>query len=261
MLRNFSFFMVLIGMSTAMLQADYVIQLGLYKNRSTLDKMVNSISDPKLKAGVIIEKRGELHWAHSKVIKDKDSMQHELSVYREVFKDAFFKELSTIKKENEEIIEIDPIKFVEKMVQPDVSQTAPVKEVKATSNIDEKAELLKSNAVASKKLSFEEWLKGNVFYVCSKSEGKKVVKTEFDGRQVNYTSVFDELNTSEARYDVVLDRLYIFKEKISTRSAYSTLDEVKEKYLLIGSWENRKKVNTIRYYYNLPDAMAYVNRD
>lgn len=278
MLRNISFIIIFTGLSTIVLQAEYVIQLGLYKNRAILEKMVDRISDPKLRSEVIIEKRGEMHWAHSPVIKDKLTMNHTLLGYRKVFKDAFFKEvpiiddkqhemkaIDSVKSAQKEVPqkmvatkaeEIDPLAFVQKLVPQKIEETKiPNK------SDEEKAEEVKNDSKSLKRLSFEERLKGNVFFVCFETKDKQVVKTEFDGHNVSYTPVVGEMEPFNAQYDVVLDRIYIFKDKISTRSIYSTLDEVKEKYLLISSWHNRKKVNTIRYYYDLQDAMAYVKAD
>ena len=253
MLRNISFFMVLLSMSTQILNADYMIQLGLYKNRTILDKMVSRISDAELRSEVIIEMRGELYWAHSKVINNETLMKQRLSDYRKVFKDAFSKEVPSMQPEVKDVKQIDPLEFVQKIVprQVEKPKTAEVTKV----------EVLQSDAETSKKLSFEERLKGNTFYVCFESQNKQIVKTEFDGQEVNYIPIVGDMASYTARYDVVFDRLYVFEDKISTRSVYVTLDEVKEKYLLLSNWHNRKKVNMIRYYYDLQDAMTYMQVD
>ena len=98
MLRNISILIAFAGMSSASLHADYVVQLGVYKERSTVDKAVKHIKDPQLKSDVMIVKRGKVFWAHSKPFADKASNMQTLKQYRKVFNDAYFRECTSTTK-------------------------------------------------------------------------------------------------------------------------------------------------------------------
>ncbi|MDM5272350.1 hypothetical protein PGH07_09160 [Sulfurovum sp. zt1-1] len=231
MIRKILF--VLLFFSTTM-QAGYVIQLGLYKNRLMLQKMVDRIAQTKLKSNVTIEKLGELHWAHSQPIEDKVSAQRALLHYRKVFKDAFIKEVSAKQNQKKEQTNIPVV--LDQMVSK------------------------KGHAKRAKKRSLETLLNGNVFYVCFEAADKELVIVAFDGDYIEYNTIIGDIPSFKERYNVINNRLYTFKEKVSQHSVYSTLEEVKEKYLLISSWHKNEKVNSIRYYYKLEDALAYVKR-
>lgn len=244
------------------MQAGYVIQLGLYKNRQALEEMVDHIAKSKLRSNVIIEKRGDLHWAHSRTIEDKATAQQSLLQYRKVFKDAFIKEIPTTKVKPRPI---SKEKQKSKIVNTAVSHTSHA--------INAKKEVLKqSEAVPSKlteqnhetskkKLSLEKRLKGNVFYVCVEAAKTELLIVAFDENHVEYNTVIGDIPSFKEQYAVINDRLYVFKDKASKNSVYSTLEEVKGKYLLISNWNQNEKVNTLRYYYNLEDALAYVQGD
>jgi hypothetical protein len=65
----------------------------------------------------------------------------------------------------------------------------------------------------------------------------------------------------DANYIVDNRRLYMFADTFSENGAYSKLEAKEKKYLLVSSWSNGKKLNTLRYYYHLNDAKRYLNLD
>lgn len=212
------------------IEAGYVIHLGLYKNRPALQKMVNRIAKTELRSNVIIEKRGSLHWAHSRTIEDKVSAKQALRHYRKVFNDAFMTK-------------------------------AKVKQKKAHAShplITDQTGSGNMHVTATKKCSLETQLTGNVFYVSLEAAERELVIVAFDGKYVEYNPIVGNIPSFKERYHVIDDRLYTFKEKASGDSVYSKLEKVKKKYLLISSWHQKEKVNTFRYYYELEDALAYV---
>lgn len=101
MLRNISILVALVGLGTTFLHADYVVQLGVYKERSTIEKALKRIKDPQLRSDVMIVKRGKVFWAHSKPFADKVSNMQTLKQYRKVFNDAYFRESTLTVKPDE----------------------------------------------------------------------------------------------------------------------------------------------------------------
>jgi len=101
MLRNISILVALVGLGTTFLHADYVVQLGVYKELSTAEKTVKRIKDSQLRSDVMIVKRGKLFWAHSKPFADKVSNMQTLKQYRKVFNDAYFREYISTAKSDE----------------------------------------------------------------------------------------------------------------------------------------------------------------
>jgi hypothetical protein len=215
---------------SATIEAGYVIHLGLYKNRPALQKMVNRIAKTELRSNVTIEKRGSLHWAHSRTIEDNVSAKQALRHYRKVFKDAFMSKA--------------------KVKQKKAHASHPV--------ITDQTRSRNTHVIGTKKRSLETQLTGNVFYVSLETAERELLIVAFDGKHVEYNPIMGDIPSFKERYDVIDDRLYTFKEKASGDSVYSTLEKVKKKYLLISSWHQKEKVNTFRYYYELEDALAYV---
>ena len=101
MLRNISIFVALVGLGTTFLHADYVVQLGLFKKLSTVEKAVKRIKDPQLRSDVNIIKRGKVFWVYSKPFADKESNMQTLKQYRKVFNDAYFREHRSTDKADE----------------------------------------------------------------------------------------------------------------------------------------------------------------
>ena len=223
---------VLLFFSVTM-QAGYIIHLGLYKNRPALQKMVDRIAKSELRSNVTIEKRGELHWAHSYTIEDMVSAKQALRHYRKVFNDAF----------------ISKVRIHPKNAQRDTTaiETQSASRKKDTENIE--------------KHSLERRLRGNLFYVCLETADKALLAVAFDGKHVAYNTIIGDAPSLKERYDVRNDRLYTFNDSVDTDAVYETLDKVTKRYLLISYWHEEEKVNTLRYYYKLEDALAYIKRE
>lgn len=64
---------------------------------------------------------------------------------------------------------------------------------------------------------------------------------------------------TEANYIIENRRLYMFANSFTKDGAYSILDKHRKKYFLVSSWINGKKLNTLRYYFNLNDAKEYLD--
>lgn len=142
MVKNILLILGLFGMGSLHLQADYVIQLGVFKNKNSLVKNIERISDETLRANVSIKKQKGLYWAHSKTYTDKKSMQRDLAKYRKHIKDAFGKKVSTQKASSKKEVSVTKKKTTEKVTTPVVSaieeKPKKVAEPKAVATKEEK---------------------------------------------------------------------------------------------------------------------------
>jgi hypothetical protein len=66
------------------------------------------------------------------------------------------------------------------------------------------------------------------------------------------------MKMTEANYLVENKRLYMFANTFTKEGAYSILDKKRKSHFLVSSWVNGKKLNTLRYYYELNDAKEYL---
>jgi hypothetical protein len=60
-------------------------------------------------------------------------------------------------------------------------------------------------------------------------------------------------------YTIDKNKLYISQQGLFDSEISNTLDSVTSDYYLISTWVGKNKVNTIRYYYDLEKAEAYVS--
>ncbi len=107
-------------------------------------------------------------------------------------------------------------------------------------------------------------LSGKHFFLAYKSTESSpnlLVKVKFENHRVKYQPIIGDMQLADANYIVDNHRLYMFANSFSESSAYSKLEEKKEKYILVSSWSNGTKLNTLRYYYHLNDAKVYLGVD
>jgi len=67
-----------------------------------------------------------------------------------------------------------------------------------------------------------------------------------------------EISPRREIYTIDKNKLHISQQGLFDSEIYSTLDSVASEYYLISSWVGKSKVNTIRYYFDLEKAEAYV---
>jgi len=66
------------------------------------------------------------------------------------------------------------------------------------------------------------------------------------------------MDMNSAKYVVKDRKLYMFADTFSKDGAFSKIEGNARDYILVSSWYNGKKLNTLRYYYNLNDAKKYL---
>ena len=105
-------------------------------------------------------------------------------------------------------------------------------------------------------------LSGKHYYLAYKSTKDSpnlLIKVSFQNHVVIYQPIIGEMKMTKANYLIENQRLYMFANSFTKDGAYSKLDEHRKNHFLVSSWINGKKLNTLRYYYDLNDAKEYLN--
>jgi len=104
-------------------------------------------------------------------------------------------------------------------------------------------------------------LSGHHYYLVHKStknSPKLLVKVTFYNHDVTYEPIIGNMDISIAKYVVKNKKLYMFTDSFSKNGAFSKIEGNRDNYILVSSWYNGKKLNTLRYYYNINDAKKYL---
>ncbi len=105
-------------------------------------------------------------------------------------------------------------------------------------------------------------LSGRHYYLAYKSVKKDtpdlLVKVSFKNYKVTYQPMMGNMSMREARYLVDNNKLYMFADNFSKDGAFSKIEGNRKDYILVSSWFNGKKINTLRYYYDLNKAKNYL---
>lgn len=114
-------------------------------------------------------------------------------------------------------------------------------------------------------LSFSDQLKRKIFYLCY--EGKKkgaikpVVKAVFNQNFISYSSEMMEIPPIITQYKLINNDLHITVGMFSVGSTRSRLESVTDKYLRTVNWADGKQVQSLRFYFNKADAVAFAKRN
>lgn len=104
-------------------------------------------------------------------------------------------------------------------------------------------------------------LSGHHYYLAYKSTQNSpdlLVKVSFYNHEVIYEPIIGNMNMRNAKYVVKDKKLYMFADSFSKDGAFSKINGNRRDYILVSSWYNGKKLNTLRYYYNLNNAKKYL---
>ena len=107
----------------------------------------------------------------------------------------------------------------------------------------------------------KQMLSGHYYYLAYKGEEKNsnlLIKVSFQNDEVTYQPVIGDMKMTKASYLVDGDRLYMFTNAFTRNGAFSKLEANKDDHIVVSSWINGKKLNTLRYYYKLNDAKEYL---
>lgn len=104
-------------------------------------------------------------------------------------------------------------------------------------------------------------LSGHSYYLAykkTKANPALLIKVSFENSQVHYQPIIGNMKMNNANYVVEEHKLYMFTDIFTKDGTYSKLDSHSDKYFIVSSWAKGKKLNTLRYYYNLSDAKRYL---
>jgi hypothetical protein len=108
-------------------------------------------------------------------------------------------------------------------------------------------------------------LSGKHYYLAYKSLKKNtpdlLVKVSFKNHRVSYLPIIGDMSMKEAKYLVDNNRLYMFADSFSKDGAFSQIEGNQKDYILVSSWFNGKKINTLRYYYDINEAKQYLGKE
>jgi len=134
--------------------------------------------------------------------------------------------------------------------------TKPEYKINITKDVKEVAPKRKKYKYFNKRM-----LSGHHYYLAYKStknSPKLLVKVTFYNHDVTYEPIIGNMDISIAKYVVKDKKLYMFADSFSKNGAFSKIEGNRDDYILVSSWYNGKKLNTLRYYYNINDAKKYL---
>ncbi len=240
MFRLLSISILLILPLQSIASVSYVVRIAVYKNVDSLQKELNKLS-PALKKTIEIQKRGEQHVACSIHTNDKTKLQKLLPSYKKVFPDAFISTYQAVK--------ISPIKVkkeLPRIIQKKDYPTYSRKIINPT----------------KKNISFYDRIHQKTLYLCAYGEEtwspNILIHVTFFDKEVIYTPIMGEVSSKKETYTIDDNKLYISQKGRFDPEIYSTLESITSTYYLISTWVGKSKVSTIRYYFDLETAEAYV---
>jgi len=248
MFRLFSITILLLLPLQSIASVSYAVRIAVYNNADSLQEELNKLS-PAVRKTVEIQKRGEQHVACSIHTNDKTKLQKLLPSYKKVFPDAFISayqapEINTTQTNTVKTIEVKktPPQIKQKIVYNPYSR----KIVNPTKNI----------------IPLYDRFYQKTLYLCAYGEDpwspNVLIHVAFFDKEVIYTPIMGEISPRREIYTIDKNKLHISQQGLFDSEIYSTLDSVASEYYLISSWVGKSKVNTIRYYFDLEKAEAYV---
>lgn len=236
--------------------ASYQVQLGSFGNYDALIASISKIQEESYKGKISIEQEGEMYNVYSRVYEKQSEVQSALRAYREVFKDAFIREdgVDTRAKDSATAAVQEERSVSGSSLWQSVHSSPPVLH-----------EFTKEMPKKQGKLSFSQELKRKVFYLCYegniKGTAKPVIKAVFNQKFIIYSSEMMEIPPIVTQYKLINNDLHITVGMFSVSNTRSRLESVTDKYLRTVNWADGKRVQSVRFYFNKSDAVAFVQRD
>lgn len=236
----------------------YTVRIAVYKNIDSLKQELNKLS-PALRKTVEIQKRGEQHVACSIHTEDKTKLQKLLPSYKKVFPDAFISTYQTTQTNTVKKTEAN-------QMMPKSTKTKPAK----TTELNKTPSNIKQKIVYSRKIvnptkndiSLYERFHQKTLYLCAYGAEEWspniLMHVAFFDKEVIYTPIMGEVSSRREIYTIDKHKLYISQQGLFDSEIYNTLDSITSEYYLISTWVGKSKVTTIRYYFDLERAEAYI---
>ncbi|WP_373031977.1 hypothetical protein [Sulfurovum sp.] len=244
----------------------YTVRIAVYNNVDSLQEKLSKLS-PELRKTVEIQQRGEQHVACSAHTDNKETLEKLLPFYQKVFPDAFISayqtteanttQMNTVKKAEEnkrmpQTTEIHPVEATEVEDTPSNIKQQIVytpysrKIVNPTKNDIPLYDRFHQKTLYLCAYGAEPWLPNVLIHVA------------FFDKEVIYTPISGDISPRREVYTTDQNKLHISQQGLFDSEIYSTIDSITSDYYLISSWVGKNKVTTIRYYFDLEKAEAYV---
>ena len=250
----------------------YTVRIAVYNNPEALQHEINKLS-PALRKTIQIKKRGNQHVASSVHTDKKEALQKLLPSYQKVFPDAF---ISTEETPDVNTPKTDTVETKEKnttthQAEQKKEQTSHTKiQQEETKKVESKVQPKTDYNPYSRKvvnptkadLSLYDRLHQKTLYLCAYGPEEwspnVLIHVAFFDKKVVYTPIMGDVSSKREKYKVIKDKLYISHQGIFDPDMYSSIEQTTEDYYLISTWVNKRKVTTIRYYFDLEKAEEYV---
>ena len=250
----------------------YSVRIAVYNSADALEHELNKLS-PALRKTIEVKKRGHQLVASSINTDKKETLQKLLPSYQKVFPDAFIAE--------EEAPEVETPK-IDNIQTQEVNTTTPQTEQKETNAsqtetfINEEKNLTvtpepkiiydpysrKVTDPINENLSLYTRLHQKTLYLCAYGPEEwspnVLIHIAFFDKDVIYTPIQGDVSSKREKFKIIEDRLYISHKGVFNDDMYSTIEETTQDYYLISTWIGKKKMTSIRYYFDLGKAEEYV---
>ena len=266
MFRIFSITLLLILPLQSIAAVSYNVRIAVYNNIDSLQQELDKLS-PALRKTIEIQKRGEQHVACSIHTKDKTKLQKLLPSYKKVFPDAFIAtyqitEINTTEMNRTKETEVNKT-VLNKTIKTPPTKTTEVH--KTPANIKEKIvynSYSRKIVNPKKDIPLYDRFHQKTLYLCAYGKDtwspNVLIHVAFFDKEVVYTPLMGEVSSRREIYTIDNNKLYISQQGLFDSEIYNTLDSITSDYYLISGWVGKTKVNTIRYYFDLEKAEAYV---
>ena len=257
----------------------YYIQLGSFKNLKGLERSINRLPN-YLRSHVVIVRSSSWYIPFAYYVKNKRKLYGYVPKFKRYFPDAHINHSASMfnhpvvrnySKSQKHVQMIPQVRYQNVAISEEdntLHQSVKIFTLPVSPIVRKK--IVVSQPVVVKPLLEEKQdynyfhkkiLSGKHYYLAYKSTKNSpdlLIKVSFGNHKVVYQPVIGEMKMTEANYMVENKRLYMFANTFTKDGAYSILDEHRESHFLVSSWVNSKKLNTLRYYYDLNDAKEYL---
>lgn len=273
----------------------YFIQFGSFKNLKGLEKNIERLPS-SLRSHVVIVRSNSWYIPFAYYSSNKNALKSKVAYYRRYFKDAHIAHSSYMLNHplvrNYGTTKTTQTIHKRQYIPPPVRAVVPRYQKVGISvanysfkSVEHLAPILQKNIsipIVTQKIVHKQVVQNDVFsnqkpkkykkfskkmlsgqhyylaYKKTDSNPNLLIKVRFGNHQVTYKPIIGEMQMTKANYITEEDKLYMFTDTFTKNGSYSKLDEHRENHFLVSSWANGKKLNTLRYYYNLNDAKEYL---
>lgn len=251
----------------------YTVRIAVYNNIDTLHDKLNQLS-PSLRKTIQIKKRGQQHVASSVQTDKKEALQKLLPSYQKVFPDAFISaeevpDIKTPETKTEETKDtnkttLKPEQNIEQASQNEVQKSEEIKKVPP---LEEPKIIFNPNSrkvvdPLNPTLSLRDRLHQKTLYLGAYGPQEwspnVLIHIAFFDKEVVFTPIMGDVSSKREKYKVIKDKLYISHKGVFDPKMFSKIEDITQDYYLISTWIGKRKMTSIRYYFDLDKAEAYV---